>query len=48
MIIHIKPVNNGPRHFEASFATPYIMQALAERYVSKQNADRDQFITIIL
>ena len=45
MIIHIKHVNNGPRRFEDSFATRYVMQLLAERYVSKQKAERDQFIS---
>lgn len=32
MLIHINPVNHGPRRFEARFATQYIMQALAERF----------------
>lgn len=46
MLIHIKPRGNDLLNFQTSFATPYIMKALAERYVSKQKADRDQFITI--
>ena len=47
MLNHIKPRGNDLLNFQTSFATPYIMKALAERYVSKQNADCHQFITVI-